>query len=214
MRILIADDHTLLRETVKGFIEASEPRATVVTADGLPEALKQAELGVFDLILLDLDMPGMNGLSGLVEMKRKRPAVPVGIMSALATPENVIAAMDAGAAAFIPKTMGARPMLIALRLVLAGERYVPADLLKAVQESGARAHSARARPALTPEEARILELLKQGQANKEIGRMLDIEEYTVKYHVRGIFKKLGAKNRTQAVKIAIELDMPAARSAR
>lgn len=209
MRILIADDHTLLRETVKGFIEASEPLATVVTANGLPEALMQVELGDFDLVLLDLDMPGMNGISGLAEMKRKRPLVPVGIMSALATPGNVIAAMDAGAAAFIPKTMGARPMLMALRLVLSGERYVPADLLKEVQESGAPAP-----PSMTPEEARILELLVQGQANKEIGRMLGIEEYTVKYHVRGIFKKLGAKNRTQAVKIAIERNMTAIRGAR
>jgi two-component system nitrate/nitrite response regulator NarL len=146
----------------------------------------------------------MNGLAGLVEMKRKRPSTPVGIMSALATPENVIGAIDAGAAAFIPKTMGAKPMLAALRLVLAGERYVPADLLKAAQESGARARETQARPAMTPEEARILELLKQGKANKEIGRLLGIEEYTVKYHVRGIFRKLGAKNRTQAVKIALD----------
>lgn len=208
MRLLIADDHTLLRETVKNFIEAAESGASVVTADSLSEALRQTEQASYDLVLLDLDMPGMNGLAGLAEMRKKRPNQPVGIMSALATPENVVAAMDAGAAAFIPKTMGAKPMLAALRLVLAGERYVPADLLKVVQESSARAREAPARPAMTPDEARILELLKQGKANKEIGRLLGIEEYTVKYHVRGIFRKLGAKNRTQAVKIALEQQLP------
>lgn len=211
MRLLIADDHTLLRETVKGFIESSEPESAVTTADSLPDALRRAGEARFDLVLLDLDMPGMNGFAGLVEMKRRQPQTPVGIMSALATPENVVAAMDAGAAAFIPKTMGAKPMLMALRLVLAGERYVPADLLKAVQESGAMAQRARARPAISADEARILELLKQGKANKEIGRLLGLEEYTVKYHVRGIFRKLGARNRTEAVKIAIEQGLPGAR---
>lgn len=208
MHILIADDHTLLRETVKGFIEASDLQARVAIADSLSGALREAERAAFDLILLDLDMPGMNGMSGLVEMKRKKPGVPVGIMSALATPANLLAALDAGAAGFIPKTMGAKAMLVALRLILAGERYVPADLLKAVQESSAKARTARTRPVMNPEEARILELLKQGEANKEIGRLLGIEEYTVKYHVRGILRKLGAKNRTQAVKIAMEENLP------
>jgi DNA-binding NarL/FixJ family response regulator len=208
MRILITDDHTLLRETVKDYIEASEPGATVLTADGLPEALRLADAGGFDLVLLDIDMPGMNGLAGLGEMKRRHPTMAVGIMSALATPENVVAAMDAGAAAFIPKTMGAAAMLVALRLVLAGERYVPAGALKKLHEQGARA--AVARPSsISSDDARILELLKQGKTNKEIGRALGIEEYTVKYHVRGIFRKLGAKNRTEAVRIAIEQNLPA-----
>lgn len=207
MRILLADDHTLLRETVKGYIEASAPGACVLTASGLVEALRLAENGRFDLVLLDIDMPGMNGLSGLVEMKHRHPATPVGIMSALATPQNVVAALDAGAAAFIPKTIGAAAMLMALRLVLAGERYVPADLVREIRDCASSAPNALP-VEMSEEDARILELLKQGKANKEIGRVLGMEEYTVKYHVRGIFRKLGAKNRTQAVRIALEQGIP------
>lgn len=210
MRILIADDHTLLRDTIKGFLERSELQAEVVAAGSLPEALRLAQQPPsVDLILLDLDMPGMNGLSGIETMRKTKPNTPIAIVSALATPDNVMQALALGASAFIPKTMGAKAMLVALRLVLAGERYVPAGLLQTVQEQSTKAESDRlSAAAMTPDESRILTLLKQGRANKEIGRALGIEEYTVKYHVRGIFKKLGAKNRTQAVRIAIERNLP------
>jgi two-component system, NarL family, nitrate/nitrite response regulator NarL len=208
MRILIADDHSLLRDTVKGYLEQSELRAEVLTAASLTDALRVAQQPqALDLVLLDLDMPGMNGVSGIDAMRRARPGVPIAIVSALATPENVIGALDASAAAFIPKTMGAKAMLMALRLVLAGERYVPPELLQKVQELKSRAELDRgSSTAMTPEELRIVDLLKLGNTNKEIGRALGIEEYTVKYHLRGIFKKLGAKNRAQAVRIAMERD--------
>jgi len=211
MRILIADDHSLLRDTFKSYLERSELEAEVSAAASLPEAAELARQGpALELVLLDLDMPGMNGLAGLEVLRRILPGVPVVIVSALATPENVIEAMRAGAAGFIPKTLGAKAMLGALRLVLAGERYVPAALLDEARALGTReaAEARSAAPAFTAEEAHILDLLKKGQSNKEIARALAIEEYTVKYHLRGIFRKLGAKNRTQAVMIAIDRNLP------
>jgi len=148
------------------------------------------------------------------EMRKAHPGPPIGIVSALATPENVMAAIDAGAAAFIPKTMGAKAMLVALRLVLAGERYVPAGFLKTAHEAGARSTERQFQPMLSGPEAGVLKLLKDGKSNKEIGRALGLEEYTVKYHVRGIFRKLGAKNRSQAMKIAMERDLPGTEGSR
>jgi two-component system, NarL family, nitrate/nitrite response regulator NarL len=209
MRILIADDHTLLRDAVKGYLERSELRPEVMTAGSLAEAVRIAQQPqALDLILLDLDMPGMNGVIGIDVIRRARPGVPVAIVSAWATPENVIGALDSNAAAFIPKTMGAKGMLMALQLVLAGEKYVPPELLQKVQELKSRAEADRlSLAAMTPDEARVLELLKLGNTNKEIGRALRVEEYTVKYRLRGIFRKLGAKNRAQAVKLAMERDL-------
>lgn len=212
MRVLIADDHTLLRDTMKGYLESSDLNLEVMAAASLTEAVAIARQAPkpFDLVLLDLDMPGMNGMAGIGEMRKAHPGPPIGIVSALATSENVMAAIDAGAAAFIPKTMGAKAMLVALRLVLAGERYVPAGFLKTAHEAGARSTERQFQPMLSAPEAGVLKLLKEGKSNKEIGRTLGLEEYTVKYHVRGIFKKLGARNRSQAVKIAMERDLPGA----
>ncbi len=206
MRILLADDHALLRDTVKAYIEQSDIEAEVDGVGSLPEATALLDRQrSYDLILLDIDMPGMNGVGGMSLVKQRAPKSSVVILSALATPENILAALDHGADGFIPKMMHAKAMLMALRLIMAGERYVPANMLEDVRHlKEQRSQKKPTEIAFSPEEAMVLGLLKEGLANKEIGRRIGMEEHTVKYFVRSIFKKIGAKNRTQAVSIALK----------
>jgi DNA-binding NarL/FixJ family response regulator len=208
MRILLADDHDLLRDTLKSYLEALPLGISVVTARSLDEALDVADAETeLDVILLDIDMPGMNGLSGLVSARARNAVVPVAILSGLSDPRIIVDAFRRGAAGYIPKAIGARAMVSAVQVILSGDRYVPAmmlDQMDVVLSSSERVSEPDAQEGLTADESSILEMLRRGASNKEIARTLGTEEYTVKYHMRGLFKKLGAKNRTHAAMIASE----------
>jgi DNA-binding NarL/FixJ family response regulator len=205
MRILLADDHVLVRDALKSYIERLADDATVFAVSSFPEALALArrEVGL-DLVILDFRMPGMNGLEGLIRMREVFPRTPVVIMSGLARPQDISAAMAAGAAGFFPKTLNGAALVSAVRLVLAGERFVP---------SADHAGSGRNEPqmedeatsSLTAREREVLDLLTKGMSNKEIARQLELQEVTIKLHVRGICRKLGAKNRTQAALRAVAI---------
>lgn len=215
MDILLADDHDLLRDVLKSYLEGLDLHIAVRHARTLPEALAAAEKPpALDLILLDIDMPGMNGLEGLDRMRQLHPGVPVAMLSGLNEPAKIVEALRKGAAGFIPKSIGARAMVQAIQLILAGERYVPSLVLDQVDAGLAGSDEAAKLPetvSLTKEEETVLRLLKEGASNKEIARTLDVQEYTVKYYMRGLFKKLGAKNRTHAVIIAAGRDQTATR---
>jgi DNA-binding NarL/FixJ family response regulator len=205
MRILLADDHVLVRDALKSYIERLADDATVFAVSSFPEALALArrEVGL-DLVILDFRMPGMNGLEGLIRMREVFPRTPVVIMSGLARPQDISAAMAAGAAGFFPKTLNGAALVSAVRLVLAGERFVP---------SADHAGSGRNEPqmedeatsSLTAREREVLDLLTKGMSNKEIARQLELQEVTIKLHVRGICRKLGTKNRTQAALRAVAI---------
>jgi len=202
MHLLLADDHVLVRDALKSYIERLAEDATVHAVSSFPEAyaLAQREAGL-DLIILDLRMPGMDGLEGLTRMRALRPNTPVVIMSGLARQQDIAEALDAGAAGFFPKTLNGPALVSAVRLVLAGERFVPsmehaATTAKVQPDSDVTS-------ALTAREREVLDLLTKGLSNKEIARQLDLQEVTIKLHVRGICRKLGAKNRTQAALRAI-----------
>ena len=200
MRILLADDHDLLRDSMELLLQRLEPGLQVVHAGSLPEALtKAAAEPAIDIVMLDLNMPGMNRLAGVEAMNRALPNVPVVVISGQFTNELAMEALRAGAAGFIPKTMAGKAMLSALQLVLAGERYVP----RLVLDSDAEA-SDSATQSLSRREREVLRLLASGLSNKEIARRLEVETVTVAVHLSSIYKKLGAANRTQAVRIALE----------
>ena len=171
-------------------------------AGTLPQALELARATEeLNLILLDLRMPGMNGLAGLKVMREARPEVPIMLMSGDADPETMRDALQAGAAGFIPKTMRAAPMLSALRLVLSGGRYIPEQVIQEMGQSPPR--QVPGFEALTLRELDVLRQLVKGQTNKEIGRELQLGEVTIGLHLRSIYRKLGVKNRTQAVRLAL-----------
>lgn len=204
MRILLADDHVLVRDALKSYIERLAEDATVLAASSFPEALAiaQREVG-FDLIILDLRMPGMNGLEGLTRMRELMPKTPVVIMSGLARPQDITEAMAAGAAGFFPKTLNGAALVSAVRLVMAGERFMPSTDHAGHPSDGAAQIDDDAASSLTAREREVLDLLTKGLSNKEIARRLDLQEVTIKLHVRGICRKLGAKNRTQAALRAV-----------
>ncbi|MGD9923724.1 MAG: response regulator transcription factor, partial [Pseudorhodoplanes sp.] len=130
MRILLADDHDLLRDVLKAYLEALDLGISVQDVRSLDDAVALVKSSApFDLILLDVDMPGMRGVSGLVRMREEASQIPVAILSGLNDPNIVVDALRAGAAGFIPKSIGARAMVSVIQLILAGERYIPSLLV-------------------------------------------------------------------------------------
>lgn len=194
MRILLADDHDLVRETIAAFLQA-EGLGTVLTAASLPEALDQLQgTERCDLVVLDYQMPGMNGFEGLARVLKANPGKPVAILSGSASREVAEAAIKAGARGFLPKTMGARALVSAMRLIVAGDVFLPFSVLQPEVEDGPFN--------LTRREIAMLRGICEGKSNKEIARDHDLQEVTVKLHVSTLTRKLGARNRTHAAMIA------------
>lgn len=219
MRLLIADDHTLFRDALATFIQRSEPNAEIITAKDLFEVLNTLAIRKdIDLIMLDLRMPGMQGLEGFRTLHLSYPSIPVVLMSGVAEREHVKAAMALGAVGYFPKTLTGKALLKAIHLVLAGEIFMPLEqktheLMPSYYgdmppiEKKPNGHSATnddESETLTPRELTVLQHLLTGAANKDIARELNLQVVTVKLHIRGICRKLGAKNRTHAALLAVE----------
>ena len=201
LRVVIADDHALIRELLERQIAELSDDVRVLHAASLQQVLDLAGgTEPLDLVLLDLRMPGMNGFAGLQAVRKALPHVPVAILSGQVDPQTIREALQAGAAGYLPKTMRAAGMLNALRLILAGERYIP-DMALGAGELAAEGTGAGD---LSRREQDVVKLLLRGDTNKEIARGLTIEEVTVALHLRSIYRKLGVRNRTQAVRLLLE----------
>jgi DNA-binding NarL/FixJ family response regulator len=205
--VLIADDHPLFRSALRQVIAAISPACAVTEADCLDRAAAAAREHDLDLILLDINMPGMEGFNGLISLLNAVPATPVLVVSADSRPDTIQRAMTLGAAGFMPKSMDVEEMTGAVRAVLAGEVFVPAD-----PGGGAPAHGRddhgdfRHRyESLTPQQRKVLEMLVRGKPNKVIAYEMDVTESTVKAHVSAILHKLNVTSRTQAVLNASKL---------
>ena len=205
-RILIADDHPMVRDALRSAVLYSCQATDVMEADRLDSVMQALEeRGDLDLVLLDVNMPGMNGLGGLRTLRQRFPATPVVVVSAHEERRWVREAMESGAAGFIPKSTPRDAIAAALRQVLNGELYVPpqaADESVGEAEDAETAEIARRIATLTAQQLRVLELLGTGKLNKEIAFDLSITETTVKAHVSAILQKLKVYSRTQAVVIA------------
>ncbi len=198
MRVLIADDHDLVREAIAAFLHG-EGLGAVITVPTLDDALLAVdESGGFDLVLLDLNMPGMNGLEGLSRMISANRGRPVAILSGNLSRPLADQAIRAGAAGFVPKTMPSLAMVEAVRSMVAGESFTPYALVQPAEATGSN---------LSQREIDVLRGICEGKSNKEIARSLDLQEVTIKLHVKTLSRKLNAKNRTHAAMIARELHL-------
>ncbi|HYF55252.1 MAG TPA: response regulator transcription factor [Salinarimonas sp.] len=198
--IIIADDHPLFRGALRGAIEPVLGDAAVIEAGSLEElAEKLGRGGDADLILLDLNMPGVQGFSGLLFLRAQHPHVPVVIVSATEDPIVIRRAMEFGASGFIPKTLPTERIGDAIRTVLAGGAWVPAEIDMSASEDREAADLVRRLATLTPQQVRVLMMLSEGLLNKQIAYELSVSEATVKAHVSAILQKLGVESRTQAV---------------
>lgn len=216
MRVLIADDHPLVIDALAEYLKRIDPDVAVVRALSFEEAIERLrDAGPIDLVLLDLCLPGVRRLDGLAKIRKLFPGIPVVMISGVADSAQVLEALDRGAAGFIPKDLSSVALIKALELVLAGERYVPSMLLSEAGLREAPAGYAAAwssaesgvLAALTPRQHQVLSLLLHGRSNKEIARELGVKEITAAFHLKGVFKKLGVSNRTQAVATALRLGL-------
>lgn len=222
MKLLLADDHTLFRDALVQYIERANPDAKVTIAEDFNQAFEAMQKDSdHDLILLDLRMPGMDGMNGFKKMREHFPDTSVALMSGVAEPEDVQAAIELGAVGYFPKTLSGKALLQGVQSVLAGEKFIPTDHKsakpipsyyddgpKAPTNYGGMQEAQKPFPQdnfnLTPREKDVLVYLLTGDSNKEIASGLGLQVVTIKLHVRGICRKLGAKNRTQAALIARE----------
>ena len=207
MKILLADDHTLFREAMLHPLRQLDANAEIFQAGTATQALAIAqEKSDLDLVLLDLSMPGMDGLTAVMTFRDRFPDLPLVVLSANEEHDDIQAVLEAGAMGFVPKSSSTQVMLGALRLVLSGGPYIPPMLLQRAQyaiEPPAKAPrtipTADGMDDLTPRQFEVLEALAEGLSNKLIGRKLDLSEGTVKVHLAAIFRALDAKNRTDVV---------------
>ncbi len=200
MRILIADDHELLRDTLVLYLQG-EAGFEVATAGTFREAMTlMTTEKAFDLVLLDLNMPGMQGVQGVKQAMALVEGQKVALISGQATQAVVKEALAAGAAGFVPKSMPAKSLINAVRLMANGEQFAPIDFMTSTNETAVHPLAEQ----LTQREMQVLKGLTEGKSNKEIGRDLAIQEPTVKLHMKTLYRKIGASNRTQAAMIARE----------
>ena len=197
--VLVADDHKLLSETVQMFLH-SDGGFSVQRAESLDAALQLiTDMGHFDVVMLDLDMPGMGGLGGLERAVHANAPGRVVLFSGQARQEAAMRALELGAAGYVPKTLSPKSLAAALRFVAAGETYFPSTMAM----PAARNESAAVDAQLSQRERQVLRGICEGATNKDIAQSLALTEVTVKMYVRAVCAKLRASNRTQAAIIAL-----------
>ncbi|MDP1527626.1 MAG: response regulator transcription factor [Rhodocyclaceae bacterium] len=205
MRILVIEDHALVREGLMlalQSLETADDPAEVLGAKDAEDASQQLERDDnFDLMVLDLMLPGTSGMAFLGVVRKRHPHIPVVILSAMDDIDTVTKAIRSGAAGFVSKASPTATLLTALRDVLLGDVWVPPEY-RELTGKRKRPRTVAERYGLTKSQARVLELLAEGKTNREIGALLDVTEGTVKIHVSAIFKALGVTNRSQALLIA------------
>jgi len=221
-KIITADDHPIFREAIANVVRSRYPDSNIIETCNLDDTLKQvSDDDDIDLVLLDLNMDGMDGFQGLMKLREAAPSIPVVIVSAEEDKKVVLQAITFGAVGFITKSSPREQMQKALEQILAGSVYLPSDIIRgdtpsATALSGAQALRQQKQAdtldpellsSLTRRQIIVLQHMIQGESNKQIAYTLSIAETTVKAHVSAILRKLGVSNRIQAVIAARDINV-------
>jgi DNA-binding NarL/FixJ family response regulator len=205
--LIVADDHPLFREALKHTLGNAVAHAEIAEAGSFDEVVQLLEArDDIDLVLFDLKMPGVQGLSGLVYMRSQYPGVPIVVVSASDESAVIRRALDLGASGFIPKSSTVEDMQLAVKAVLEGDIWWPPGFERDGPGDGEAADLARRLTTLTPQQVRVLMMLREGLLNKQIAYNLGVSEATIKAHVSAILHKLDVESRTQAVIAASRID--------
>lgn len=206
MDILLVDDHALFRGGLKFLLQQLDTGLVLDEAGNCTQAIERTAARRYDLILLDLNMPGLNRLDALEALRDAAPDAPVVVLSGEGDPAVVRAAIERGAMGFIPKSATPEVLIQALRLVLAHGVYLPVEVLdtaytvaKATPGAQTDWASQQTPAGLTPRQMDVLRCVIQGKPNKVIARELGVAESTVKVHLSSVLRAFGAHNRTEAV---------------
>ena len=207
MKILIVDDHALVREGLRQVLKALGDDVEVLDAPSCQRAFELVRQHVnLDLILLDYHLPDMNGQEALDVFSSQHPELPIIMLSGFMNPLLMRQVLSKGAAAFLPKSGNSDELLSAIRLILAGDVYLPPPLHPHTLTPSSGMLGAPGTdtplPNFTPRQEEVLQLLLDGYANKEIGKMLSLSDETVKNHVSALLRGFEVSNRTQAVMAA------------
>lgn len=205
LKLLVVEDHALVREGLVRLLGQIEERATVLESEDFESALTVLDsAGEFDLVLLDLALPGIDGFAGLDILRRRYPAMPVAVVSAFDDTPTITRVLNLGASGFIPKAFSGEALLSAVREILAGNIFRPSG------QQGSRLDDATPVPpskisvrpdeiGITDRQAQVLALMVRGLSNRDIADQLELSEGTVKIHATAVFKALGVNSRTQAL---------------
>lgn len=218
LRILMIDDHTLFRVGLQGLLEHRGIEVVAAVGDG-EEGIRLAEQLQPDVVLLDMRMPGMDGLGVLRQLRDAGLSMPITMLTTSSNEQDLVEALRSGAQGYLIKDMQPDELVVALRDIVAGKTVVAPDLapvLAKVVQGESITEQAVDSPfgELTPREGEILSLLAEGQSNKTIARNLGISDGTVKLHVKSILRKLGVHSRVEAAVIAVEHGMRSSQSDR
>jgi len=220
MNILFADDHNMVREGIGLLLKRFDSQCRLYDCLNFQDIKKTLGLITFDLVIVDLIMPGMLGMQGIRYIRQSIPATPLIILSSSEEPSIVKQALKCGVNGYVTKSLCGSVFLHALKVVMSGDIYVPPDNIHLLNNLYAKnGHSSQDSEevndavnkniykikdsSLTHRQRDVLELLSAGMTNKEIANLLDMSEPTVRTHLTAVFKKLGVANRTQAVQKAI-----------
>lgn len=205
MRLVLADDHSLFREALCHYLRQHFADIEITEAGTLEDGLRAVERGRPDALLLDFVMPGMNGVDGIVRAQRRCPDVPIVVLSGNISREDAQEAVRRGACGVVSKDLSGEALISALERILAGEKVVTSSAWMGARTGGGTEQLAPTWSSygLTPRETEALKLLVEGMPDKAIARELGIAAITVRLHLHNVFRKLGARNRVDAVRIAL-----------
>jgi DNA-binding NarL/FixJ family response regulator len=200
MRALVIDDHPLIQEIVPAVLAKALGEVAVATESTLEGGIARAARDdIPELVVLDLGLPGCQGLEALARFRSKFPEIPLVVLSCTCDRDLIVAALEAGAAGYIPKTSKPDVMIAAIKVVAAGGRYVPPEALEDAADKARPAPRSTVALELTQRQEQVLRLILKGHNNERIAAELSIASNTVKQHVHAIFTALGVSTRAEAV---------------